>query len=69
MEGMSVEDQRKLILDGLAKAIDDFFIADRKMDPVLPAGVIEAAVREMEPSIAELTLRFSELIREHVPIK
>lgn len=67
MTEMTLNQQRELIIEKFRETIRDFFVADREEDHALPAGVVQKAIRQMEPSIAELTFVASEVIREHVP--
>jgi hypothetical protein len=65
---MNAKMRRELIFETLEACLQGFLVTDRKEDKNLPLGEIEAAVRDWDMTVAEMTLYVSEWFRKRIPV-
>jgi len=63
------EQRRDRIFTAIELVVGDLMYHDRKDDPDLPLGVIEAAMRELDPGPAIMAAHFEALLRMRVPLE
>ena len=63
------EQRRDRIFTAIELVVGDLMYHDRKDDPDLPLGIIEAAMRELNPGPAIMAAHFEALLRMRVPLE
>ena len=63
------EQRRDRIFTAIELVVGDLMYHDRKDDPDLPLGVIEAAMRELDPGPSIMAAHFEALLRMRVPLE
>ena len=62
------EERKDLIFEAIGELVSDLLYWDRKDDPELPLGMIEAAIGESNPGPAVMAAYFEEQVRLRVPV-
>lgn len=64
---MTDKSRRDYILGVVEDLVGDLLYYSRKGDEDLPVGQIEEAVRAGEVTLGEITVKFAETLRQHLP--